>query len=549
MNFSMEITKGILSFLGGLGMFLFGMELMADGLQQAAGGRMRHILSKLTGNPFSGVLCGALVTAIIQSSSAATVMVVGFVNAGLMNLTQACSVIMGANIGTTMTAWIVSMGQWASFLKPETIAPLLLFGGVALQMMASREKVKDGAKILIGFGILFSGLASMSAAASPIAKTPLISSLFTVLGSYSLLALLAGLAVTAIVQSSSASLGILQTLAIAGAVNWQAAVFIALGQNIGTCVTAMLSALSGDTNAKRAAAIHLEFNVIGALIAGTAAWILFALNPALGAMPVGAVGLAVFHSIFNIAITVILFPFISSLVALSKVLVPAGKRHQPLPVLDERLSAIPEAALRAVSSQIALLKKQCSQLIGESTDSFLKAGEKNEAENDPLPDEKARSIQTASLEIRSYLGSIDLDAMNRKEQAQSQYDLLAARDLYRIAQECVNLSALKSQVSGTIDDQAAAEISRMASACLKALHSISSKGSTAQFRLCYEEIHQSIEHLRSLSSHAGSDQLNFWIVLEAADCYESIARRIARLENEKDWAAADVLQPVLLPEA
>lgn len=238
MGIGLDDLKAIFSFIGGLGLFLYGMHLMADGLQKSAGEKTKRFMGYLTNNRVLGVIVGALITAIIQSSSATTVMVVGFVNAGLLSLTQAVGVIMGANIGTTMTAWLVSMSEWGSIFKPEFFAPLLVGIGAVLLLFGKSQRKQEAGSILIGFGILFLGLESMSGAIKPYSDAPIFATAFSVIGSNPLLGIAVGLIVTAIIQSSSASLGILQTLAMNGVVTWNSAVFIALGQNIGTCVTA-----------------------------------------------------------------------------------------------------------------------------------------------------------------------------------------------------------------------------------------------------------------------------------------------------------------------
>ena len=279
----LEGISVLFSFIGGLGMFLYGMHVMANGLQHFAGGKMQRLMSFLTQNRLMAILVGTLVTAVIQSSSATTVMVVGFVNAGMLNLSQAVGVIMGANIGTTITAWLVSLSEFGSFLNPEFYAPLLLGIGAFVILFTKSEKKKQIGEILIGFAILFIGLSFMSDAIKPYRDSPVFSNAFTVLGKNPVLAILTGTVVTAIIQSSSASVGILQTLAMNGIVNWRSAVFITLGQNIGTCVTALLSGVGSDRNGKRAAVIHLLFNVIGAVLFGVAMYVLFLIFPAWGA--------------------------------------------------------------------------------------------------------------------------------------------------------------------------------------------------------------------------------------------------------------------------
>ena len=240
----------IIPFVGGLALFIYGMQIMAQGLQNAAGNKMKQLLKALTQNKIMGVLLGAIVTAIIQSSSATTIMVVGFVNAGLMDLTQSMSVIMGANIGTTVTGWLVSSVEWAKFLSPAVIAPVVVMIGVILMITAKNISHKEISSIVIGFCILFIGIEMMSDAVYPLRESEIFKTLFMTLGENPILGILTGAAVTAIIQSSSASVGILQTLAASGLVPFHAAVYIIMGQNIGTCITAMLSAIGASRNAK-----------------------------------------------------------------------------------------------------------------------------------------------------------------------------------------------------------------------------------------------------------------------------------------------------------
>ena len=276
----MDYASIIIPFVGGLGMFIYGMQIMASGLENAAGNKMKTLLEALTRNKLMGVLLGAFITAVIQSSSATTVMIVGFVNAGIMNLTQAMGVIMGANIGTTVTGWIVSAGEWADFLKPSTLAPIAIAVGVIVMLTGKRKTSKDVASIIVGFGLLFVGISTMSDAVSPLKEVPAFTNLFVTLGGNPLLGILVGALVTAVIQSSSASVGILQSLAGAGLIPFNAAIYIIMGQNIGTCVTAMMSSMGAKKNAKTAALMHLLFNIIGTIIFSVAAIVFFTIvNP------------------------------------------------------------------------------------------------------------------------------------------------------------------------------------------------------------------------------------------------------------------------------
>lgn len=311
----------LFAFIGGLGMFLYGMDIMAAGLQKAAGNKMRELLGYLTNNRFLGVLVGALVTAIIQSSSATSVMVVGFVNAGIMNLTQAAGVIMGANIGTTITAWLVSANEWAGALKPDFFAPFILGIGAFIITFSNKQKLTQKAEIAVGFGILFIGLSAMSSSIGVYQDSPVFYKAFQILGNNPFLGILVGAIVTAIIQSSSASVGILQTLAIQGIVNWRSAVFITLGQNIGTCITALLSSAGANKTAKRAATIHLLFNVMGAVIYGIVMTIFFSIFHDLALQHISSTQISTFHTIFNVSITILLFPFANVLVKLSGLII------------------------------------------------------------------------------------------------------------------------------------------------------------------------------------------------------------------------------------
>jgi len=373
----------IFQFIGGLGMFLYGMGAMADGLQKFAGNRLQKLLGILTTNRVLGVLVGAGVTAIIQSSSATTVMVVGFVNAGIINLLQATGIIMGANIGTTVTSWIVSMSEWGEVLKPEFFAPVLFGAGAFITLFAKSHKKKEGAEILIGFALLFIGLSFMSGAIKPYRDAPIFSEAFRVLGQNPILGILTGLVVTAVIQSSSASVGILQTLAINGMVNWQSAIFITLGQNIGTCVTALLSCIGTSRTAKRAAVIHLLFNVFGTVIFGCAMFFIFIANPAFASSTADSVGISVFHTIFNITNTVLLFPFAGLLVKASDILVRKGTEKPVSTVeadmvrhLDDRILETPSFAIENAGHEIINMAKISLANVKIATAALL---EENEA--------------------------------------------------------------------------------------------------------------------------------------------------------------------------
>lgn len=350
----MDYLEILIPFAGGLGMFIYGMQIMAQGLENAAGNRMKSLLEVLTKNKLMGVMLGAAITAVIQSSSATTVMVVGFVNAGLMNLTQAMGVIMGANIGTTVTGWLVSSVEWAEFLSPAKIAPIAVITGVVVMMMGKRRTTKDISSIIVGFGLLFIGISTMSSAVEPLKEYEGFVNLFVVIGKNPFLGILAGALVTGIIQSSSASVGILQSLAAVGLVPFSAAIYIIMGQNIGTCVTAILSSLGAKKNAKAAALMHLLFNVIGTVIFSIVAILYFTVfNPGAGVGPISQTEISIVHTAFNIGTTVLLFPVSNIIVKLAKKIsnVDENEQEKGRLLLDDRLLETPSIALQSTINE------------------------------------------------------------------------------------------------------------------------------------------------------------------------------------------------------
>ena len=344
-----------LALIGGLCLFLFGMNVMGDGLERRAGNGLKALLGKLTDSKLGGFLTGMGVTAVIQSSSATTVMVVGFVNSKVMTLKQSIGIIMGANIGTTVTSWLLSLGGISSdniimkLLKPMSFTPVLALIGIAFTMFSKSSKKKDIGTILLGFATLMFGMDAMSDAVKGLANVPEFQNLFLAFQN-PILGVLVGALVTAIIQSSSASVGILQALSVTGAVSYSAAVPIIMGQNIGTCVTAMLSSFGATKNAKRASFVHLMFNVIG-----TAIWLtVFCLvsmifKPLILTESASYFGIAICHTIFNVLCTAVLLPASSLLEKLAYKLVPEGKKPEKVVELDERLLATPPIAVEQSS--------------------------------------------------------------------------------------------------------------------------------------------------------------------------------------------------------
>ncbi len=358
----MDIFK-VLTMIGGLCLFLFGMNLMGQALERRAGGELRTLLDKMTSNVFAGFLTGLGITAIIQSSSATTVMVVGFVNSGLMTLRQAINVIMGANVGTTVTAWLLSLAgidsgvMWVKLLKPTSFTPVLALIGIIFYMFCKDTKKKDTGMILLGFATLMFGMDTMSGAVAGLKDVPGFAEFF-IMFKNPILGVLVGAVLTGIIQSSSASVGILQALALTGQVSYAAAIPIIMGQNIGTTVTALLSSVGTSKNAKRAAVVHLLFNVIGVVVLLTVFCIVKAVfAPAILNESATMYGIAIAHSLFNILCTAILLPCGDLLEKLAIRLVPDAAQEEKAVELDERLLATPSLALqqcRAVTNDMAV---------------------------------------------------------------------------------------------------------------------------------------------------------------------------------------------------
>lgn len=444
---SVEILGTIFTFAGGLGMFLYGMNVMGDGLQKAAGNKMHNFLGKITSNRFLGVLVGTLITAIIQSSSATTVMVVGFVNAGLLNLSQAVGVIMGANVGTTITSWIVSMNEWkwASILKPSFFAPLLIGIGAFLIMFHKSEKRKEAGEILCGFGILFIGLEFMSNAIEPYSTSKVFFKAFQVLGKNPILGILTGLVVTALIQSSSASVGILQTLAFNGVVGWNSAVYITLGQNMGTCVTALISSAGANRTAKRAAVIHFLFNFIGAIIFGVLMFFIFLWNPRFANATITSVDISIFHSIFNITNTLLLFPFGTLLVKLSGVIIKetthnimddeleAMKRH-----LDDRILETPSFALDNAIKQVIRMGDVTLENVKQSIRALLE----NDEELAKKVIEQENLIDQMENILTEYLIKISNLSLSEKQQLIVNHMFYTIINFERVGDHAENVAEL-----------------------------------------------------------------------------------------------------------
>ena len=436
---------GLLSMIGGLALFLYGMDTMGQGLEKLSGGRLERILEKLTSNPIKAVLLGAGVTAVIQSSSATTVMVVGFVNSGIMKLTQAVGIIMGANIGTTVTSWLLSLtgiesgNFFVQLLKPSSFSPVLALIGMIFIMFTKNEKKKNLGTIMIGFAILMFGMETMSDAVKPLADVPEFTGLLTMF-SNPILGMIAGAVLTAIIQSSSASVGILQALCATGAVSFGSAIPIIMGQNIGTCVTALLSSIGVNRSAKRVACVHICFNCIGTLIILPIFYGLYwLLDFAFVASSIDPAGVALVHTIFNIVTTAMLLPFTKLLEKLAYTLVRDSKKEKEAKekhaMLDERLLATPAVAIEVchgVTIEMGELSKKTMELAIGMLFQYDKDIEEQIEENE-------NRIDKYEDKLNAYLVRISKHSISSKDNRTVSKMLHCIGNFERIGDHAVNI--------------------------------------------------------------------------------------------------------------
>ncbi len=431
----------VLTLIGGLCLFLFGMNLMGGALERSAGSKLESMIARLTTGKLAGLLTGLGVTAVVQSSSATTVMVVGFVNSRLMTLRQAIHVIMGANIGTTVTAWILSLSGisgsnvFVQLLKPSSFTPVLALVGIILYMFTSSSKKKDIGTVLLGFATLMFGMETMTGAVAGLRDIPAFQQLF-IMFKNPILGVIAGAVLTAIIQSSSASVGILQALAATGAVSYGAAIPIIMGQNIGTCVTAMISSVGTTKNARRAAFVHLTFNVIGTVICLAAfAAVKAAFAPALFDEGATFAGIAVAHSAFNIACTALLLPASGLLEKIAYRLVPDSELPEKVSELDERLLVTPAIALECAHNLTLEMAKVATDAL-QSAVECVADYDKQKAQAVREAEEKTDHFEDI---IGSYLVKISAKQLNDTEGATATMLLKAIGDFERISDHAVNI--------------------------------------------------------------------------------------------------------------
>lgn len=457
---------GLLTMIGGLALFLYGMHIMGDGLAKTSGGKLEGILEKFTSKTSLAVLLGAVVTAVIQSSSATTVMVVGFVNSGIMKLNQAVGIIMGANIGTTITSWILSLAGIESdnvfmkMLKPSSFAPIFAIVGVSLMLFAKSTKKKDVGTILAGFAILMTGMDTMSNALKPLADMPGFTNIF-IMFKNPVLGVIVGALLTAVIQSSSASVGILQALCLTGSVSYASAIPIIMGQNIGTCVTALISGIGASKNAKRAALVHFYFNLIGTIIFMTVFYLLNVfINFNFLDDAASAAGIAVVHSIFNVAATLCLLPFRKLLVNLAMFTI----RDDDIQAEENVLALLDERFLEQPAFAVAQAKKTAVQMAGASQDALFKAinlcHKYNEADAEKVI-ELENLVDRYEDELGTYLMKINNAELAQNDSQVVTMILHCIGDFERISDHAVNIMETAKEVSKkeeSFSDKARAEL-------------------------------------------------------------------------------------------
>ena len=438
----------ICTLCGGLAFFLFGMHVMSQSLEKIAGGKLEATLKKMTSNPFKSLALGAGITIAVQSSSAMTVMLVGLVNSGIMQLEQTVGVIMGSNIGTTLTAWLLSTAGIesdniaVSMLKPENFAPIVALIGIIMIMMSKQKKRQDIGTIMVGFAVLMFGMELMKNAVSPLAEMEGFSKLLVAFKN-PLLSVLFGAVFTGVIQSSAASVGILQALSLTGTISYRMAIPIIMGQNIGTCVTALISSIGVNKNAKRVTVVHMSFNIIGTVVCLAVFYGLDALmHFSFVDKPIGAVEIAAVHSIFNIVTTLILLPFSGQLVKLAKKLIPDSKEAEVSVMLDKRLIATPPLAVSQCREKTVDMAQGAKEALHEALRAMFEYSDKavvNVEEKEQLLDEMEDQLSTFLLEL-SAVSLTDEDSHTVTEL------LHTISDFERISDHAINMIEIAQEM-------------------------------------------------------------------------------------------------------
>ncbi len=538
----------VLTLIGGLALFLYGMNVMGDGLTKASGGKLEKILERLTNSPIKGVLLGAAVTAVIQSSSATTVMVVGFVNSGIMKLSQAVGVIMGANIGTTVTSWLLSLTSISSsnvfirMLKPSSFSPVLAVIGIIYTMFCKSEKRKNIGEVFLGFAVLMTGMETMSGAVAPLANVPEFTRILTMF-SNPILGMLAGAVLTAIIQSSSASIGILQALCVTDAISYSSALPIIMGQNIGTCVTALISSAGASKNAKRAALIHLYFNVIGTTLFmlvfySLNSWIHFEFL----SQTASAAGIAVIHSCFNIAATIVLLPFGKLLEKLAVMTIRDNDQLEAVSdfqALDDRFLTKPAFAIEQAMQVTNKMCELCKDgLLGAFS---LIQGKYDEGVEQHIEALEAK-VDNYEDKLGTYLVKLSKFELSEEDSQKISILLHSIGDLERMSDHSVELARSAKEITEknlSFSESAKREMDVFSAALTDIVTRTSKVFETEDIALAktVEPLEQVIDglnaqikqnHVERLKSGECSIEMGF-ILSDISTCYERIADHCSNL--------------------
>ncbi|MBO6134832.1 MAG: Na/Pi cotransporter family protein [Lachnospiraceae bacterium] len=557
--------RNIFTFIGGVGMFLYGMKIMSEGLQKVAGPKLANVLKFLTANKFMGILVGALVTIVMHSSAATTVMVVGFVNAGLMKLNEAVGVIMGANIGTTVTAWIIALAELGSaveIFKPDFFAPIVFGISSLIVVFTKKEKTKTSANIFVGIGLLFIGLTLMSGGVSPYSKSKVFSDAFEILGKNPVLAILVGMIVTVILSSSTASVSILQTLALAGSVSKGAACFITVGQNVGTCVTTIISSANSSKNGKRTALLHLLFNVIGGLIFSVVVLIFYPLFKDMLATRISLFEISLFHTGFNLANTAILLPFSNMMVSMTKKIIPdtATEEEEDFnlsektqAILDKRILNQPALAISTVRREIVFYANYTLKNLKRAVNLILK--DRNEELIRDVVTHEEQIDKTTDILV-SYLADINNLSLSDEEHVEIEHLMSICSDIERIGDHAENISENAEQMMNyevKFSESGQKEMDNITSITLKsvecAIKCINEKDKEALAEVRkYEEEVDDLEdiyrdnHIKRMSS----GECNTIAGIVFLDIIGNLERVTDHANNLADYTEAEISKKVVL---
>lgn len=540
---------GVLTLIGGLALFLYGMNVMGAGLEKMSGGKLEKILETLTSNPIKAVLLGAGVTAVIQSSSATTVMVVGFVNSGIMKLSQAVGIIMGANIGTTVTSWLLSLSGlqgdnfFIQMLKPSSFSPILAMIGIILCMSKKSDKKKDIGEILLGFAVLMYGMESMSGAVEPLADVPEFTNILTMFHN-PFLGVLAGAVLTAIIQSSSASVGILQALSVTGAFTYGSVIPIIMGQNIGTCVTAIMSSIGAKKTAKTAAVMHLLFNIIGTIIFSVVAIVFFkVINPGFGEALITQTEISTVHTIFNIGTTILLFPVSDWIIKLAKKLEreDSDDVDEGQVLLDDRMLETPSIALQSTVSEMVRMGHVVRGTMNRTRDVLItKKREEIEKirEEETIADGLCKGITEYAIKLNTL-------SINEKEHQEVASILQIVSDIERVSDYCENISEfaenLKDQ-KASFSEIAREEIQQMEDVCIDcfryAIEALEERSKEKAMKVIEKEsqadeleIALRTAHMKRLARNECSTESGI-VFLDALVCLERISDHARNIAEE-----------------